>query len=481
MAVSANANEDWEHDPEKLSLPGFGDWSDQSFQIRSSWWDQERTFLAQSEIPWIRIRAMLNLIRLKYGPDRELYEEQYLSKMEETVAVMRQAPDDLFTQVALAAACKDGFVEKCQELGVYDRIIELDPDNVLAHLIPITAANPPRTYSTSYERASLADSPTIRKHLITASNANNYVSYSAAASLDWYTEHLEFVKKFPPPTAAQRSNPDYTLAFYFGGNAPLMALGGTEIVDLCLYYLDQAELDLISACERLALKLQEHHKRDGFTIADYFAQRRNPFGFASLRLQRVHAIFDRTWRCLQPRWLKYKSLLPSTRLETVEAYLNNQVKQGTWIAQQNAALLEYAENPSLYTEDPAECAGYLDLDSESLGVVLGDDDTRDRWLAAQQRAQDEEEIESEVLKNISDDELAELAAQLDHVEEVYDPVVKALGRLGMRAFPFLLDRLCADERLPALAAAWAIAEIGDTAILVPTLERMAEPWPEGQV
>ena len=480
VSLSASANESLPQNPKTLSLPGFGVWSEEAFQTTRPWYDQRWAFLGQSEVPWIKTKMHLRRVSSKYGPDEELTEEQYFSRLEEKEAIMRQAPTDLLSQVVLANNCGGGLIETCQMLGVYDRIIEQDSDNICAYLWPIKAVSPARTYSTSYGRASLADSPSVRKYLISASNAGRYVEYSDMASIDWYSEHLEFVRAYPPPTSEQRSNPDYALAFVVAGKAPFWDLGRTDIVSLCLFYLDQAEEEMVSACERLAGKLQKYRQQSGFAIADLFAKRRKIFDAESLRLQRLNRVYDRTALCLKPRWLEYKSLLPATRHETVEAYLSDLVTHGRWIANQNAALLEYTENQSLYDEDPVDCAGYLDLDSEALAEVLGGDDPYGSWVAARERAEEEKELQSDAWKDPTEEELAELAARLDYVESISDPIVSALGAQGLKALPLLLDLLCAESRLSALAAAYAIAEIADTATIGPVLERMTSPWRMGQ-
>lgn len=467
-AQAGSFNDDW---PPKLDqyLPGFSLQGDHYDWLNKRW-----EFLAESEVPWIHLYAQLRVLSDKYGYDHQLYEEEYWQKQREIEAILEHAPTDLFSQAVVAQTCQR---QLCDRLGVFERIMQLDPDNLEPYLLAI-AAQPEGQGNTPQEGTANTDSPQLRVLALKAAQASRWQAYADTASVQMFEENLRYVAKHPPPKSEQRKNPDFLLAFWIADQAPIESWrGSSRLEDLCVHWaaLDEPVLD--AACARIANLFKSYQpdlryyrmQRDIRLRADYF----DPEG---LYWWRLYAAYEQLEKCLEPRWMSEVSTWPAMDISVFELFLKSQVHSGRWQAMRLAAMNEYSTAPGRYSLDPARCELILEQDSASVGTFLGDEDPKGDWVQQQNLILEEQEEREKPFVLASPDELRAMVNQLDQVDSVYDPVVAAIGEQGMSAMPLLLDKFCAEKYLTSLAAAWAAGAI-DAEQAIPSL---LEAWAKAQ-
>jgi hypothetical protein len=450
-------------------LPGFSIQGD-----RYDWLAQRWALFADSEVPWIRTYAQLMLLQDRYGYDQDLYEDEYLKKQNEIKAVLLQASEDPLSQAVVARNCNKQW---CNRQAVVQKIIYGDSENLEPYLIAIQGL-PMGNGDTPEERVANTDSAEFRALALQAADATHWIEYSDSASMQWYQAHLDFVAEFPPPSAEQRKNPGYLLAFQLGNKAFFESWHGkSRLQEACAYWAALNEPELTTACAQIAVLFKSNP-----SVSDYWLQRdiltqADPFDPEGLHWWRLAVAFVQVEACLEPRWMTRVSSWPAMDESVFELFLKTQVHSGRWQAKRLAAMNEYSLEPSRYPLDPARCELVLEQDSEAIGAFLGDQDPKAEWIEMQNRYLGEKREQEQPFVQASPTELAAMVAQLDHVDEVDDPIVSRIGRQGLPALPLLLDKLCSEARMTSLAAAYSIGAIGDPSAIPPLLEA----WAQSQV
>ena len=459
---------------EDYFVPGF----EERDQLREDWLEEWINFLSQSETPWISLWGRLRHISGQYPGERSITPEQVAAQSEAFEVVFSEAGADLYSLVTLAHACNAwGVKEKCREHNVYQKIIRLDPENVVAYMIPITV-DKRQYYDDDKEIATKADTKEIQQLILTASKLTEWEFYSEKLALEYYRTNLEFVTRIPLPTEEQRQVPDYVLAFMQGETAPIYLLGRLDKIPiLCKYYEEEERIELIEACQRLAKQFRDNHFNFGYWMEANRQFLADPFDPEGLYLSRKAALAGKVRTCLETKWLKRKSLWPSLDRAIFENYIIDTSTHGRWVATRNASIAEYDSHPSRYDLDPRKCEPMLDLGSEEMGEILGENDPLHNRLEYQKRILLTEEYATHVT---ADERMMEEIEKLDTIDEVSDPLVDHLGSHGEPAMPFLFEKLCSSRRLTSLSAAYAISSNPSDTSLFDLLELWVEQRYSGQ-
>jgi len=449
-------------------VPGFEQWDEQREQ-----WNRERIdFLSQSEIAWIRVSAKLTALRGLFGEERRLTRESFSKKRELLDRLFIEAGSDLYSLVAMADICQSpDYMDLCFEHGTHQKIISRDSENGMAYMIAITA-NWREYYGHGNKITEKVDTPAVRQFIIDAAKTTIWTNYYDDLLLQYYRETMKFVRENPPPTEAQRQVPDHILAFMQAYRVPVEPVGRMELLGaLCRHYDEIGQKNLISACAKLAALLRENHWSDGYQMEASQANRDDPFGPEGVYLSRKSQIFGKVRTCLETQWLHKKSKWPRLSRDTIENYVIDVTEYGRWEATRNASVAEYKIHPSEYDVDPGTCEAMLDLNSDEMAVLLGDEDPQKYMLENRDRIRLTQEYAAHVA---NDARMMIEIEKLDTVESVSDPLVQHLGSHGEPAVPYLLEKLCSSGRMTALAAAYALSSEPTDSTLYLLLEVLAE-------
>jgi hypothetical protein len=248
---------------------------------------------------------------------------------------------------------------------------------------------------------------------------------------------------------------------------------------MCPFWEEQEEKELSDACARIAQMFLEYHWKIGYHWRWKKHLLHDPIDPEGLRFMRLYTIYEDVEKCLEPRWKRAVSKWPSMDASIFEDFLKTQVRIGRWEANRQAAIQDFASNPTRYPQNPADCEQMFQLDNDALAALLGERDPVPGWVDSQRRMLEEKAREEQAFVKATPEELAALVEELETVDSVYDPVVKSIGRQGMPALPLLIEKLCSDRGLTSLSSAWAIAAMNDSSSLLPLLEAWAETQSKG--
>lgn len=468
LAQAVTAGEDSRYSD--YIVPGFEDWDQQREQ-----WDQAHIdSLAQSETPWISLSGRFWNLRRQFRPARQLTRDEFSERDQMVSELFSEVKDDLYSLVILAGICQTSdYTEKCLKHDIYKRIIRLDSENIMAYMIAITANW--RQYSGNGNTLTdKVDNPEIRQFVKDAAKATVWAAYDDRLTLPYYRENLKFVLENPPPTEAQRSVPDYVLAFMLAYPIQMTVhpLGRMDVFSaLCRHYREIGHEELTRACSRLIVLLRENKQSQGYHMESYQAQLEDPFGPNSLYLRRKAMVFARVRKCMATQWIDKKSQWPGLSRNTIENYVTDISEYGQWEATRNASIAEYNAHPSHYAENPGNCEAMLDLSSSEMADLLDDDDPLEGVLEHRARLR----LIEDYAAHTSDDERMMIEIdKLDTIESVSDPLVQHLGSHGEPAVPYLLEKVCSSRRMTALAAAYALSSEPTDSTLYILLEALAE-------
>lgn len=341
-------------------------------------------FLAESETTWIRTAAALHFIRAS-NPDLFIRtsDPELRTEGERLIGeIIAQGPHDIHTLWLLLDAC-DASPEipgcACNHFG--DRLIELVPDNVAVYLK--AAGINVRLELTGAADYNVQDNKKNRQALLRASRAPHIDIYYSRDALELYRELEAFEEEFQPA-----HEPDIDLAPHTRASShvwavftmlPLTMFGGLN--DLCKAHVHGGRDRYVNACLKLARTMQVTGKTTITRALGYGLERKVTEAMGAdretlLYLFRKARMTAQASACFLSSWKKSDQPWPELDEPSILAFESDRGTLGEVAAFRNLAIRGYQANPEEYKHDPALCDQLMELDSESMGIVLGNADPK---------------------------------------------------------------------------------------------------------
>lgn len=328
-------------------------------------------FLSDSKITWIRTAAALHFIRKPSfirEPDPELRDEgERLA-----AGILAGEPRDAHTLWLLLDVCHSApELDGCATATLGDRLIEAAPDNAAVYLkgAGMTA---------EWKGGDVEDTEEAREALLRAARANSFDIYYGRNALELYHELKAFEEGYQPTHEPAIDLSEHARA---GGGVwtvfsllPLTGLGG--IIQLCEAQVREGRPAHVGACLTLAATMQNTGKALitrslGYSLERKVMEAMGVDEAITLYLFRKGRMSVHVRSCQLPSWMRNGDAWPELDEATVVDYLRDLDTLGEVGAIRNRAIREYQVNPEAYEQDPELCEALLDLDSDSMGAVLG--------------------------------------------------------------------------------------------------------------
>ncbi|MEM1437167.1 MAG: hypothetical protein AAGG11_24185 [Pseudomonadota bacterium] len=370
-ALPAIAPPTWE------SVPGLG----YDTEAKRSWvnpgWSE---YLASEGPAWVRHYTSISAVVDSYDDPSLLTKEAYELGQDRIVAMMKKVPDEPKTLFMVTAHCSNlDLSNACHRADIFARLLASDEDNLFAYLVALDSVRVGFTHPKSKVVKAL-DTITMRRWILQAAQATQWRVYRDTMIPEQYSIALEYVRKFPPTDASQGALPDHVLAFHLSRQKSwLMRSPGFEnLIDLCAHYRT-VEIALSTACRAIARRLMDFRQVEGYTLKQAMASPADAASPAGLAHLRSWNMFTYVESCLRPRWLQRRPDWATLPRQFFEDYIQDLLHGGVWHAQRNSAVREFRVAPSVYEFPPDQCEALLDLDSDAMGIALGERDPLPNW------------------------------------------------------------------------------------------------------
>jgi hypothetical protein len=331
------------------------------------WWDLAWEPLLEEGQPWLWAERGTQLI----WSGSETKREQGIALLERT---LEHPANDAHALFRVALACRNNLMfDWCNERQVYQRLIEADPDNAVAYLLPISQIN------SDGDHPQALDSSNTRSLLSAAAGAERFDAYSGRGGSDMAMGIEEILRQQPlqdagdsPAMNAARITVSHLIA--------RPNLGYANLYSLCQQYAMARNHHVLDDCFSVARLAQEKgpgniDRTMGFGLERVIRQQIDVSDPESLHLWRQSRLWGRVYNCWMTDWLSdfYTS---SVAANDVSDWLIDLDELGELEAARKAKLRENGVAAG-------QCDAMLALDDPGIADLLGKADPLDEWMALQ--------------------------------------------------------------------------------------------------
>ena len=366
---------------------GLSDLEAEENKLHVQWQDQFWSYLETSEHAQFRTASGIRLLRIK----DPVANERGLELIDEAVSTLNPDPASLWL---VASECQFRKVANwCEPGGVYEMLIQADPDNVAVLMLRFSQASLAKDEE-------LLDTEANRQLLLRAAEANRFDMYWGRGADKLYGEALKFVEIHPVPPIPELEQlklqlvfSPHTYAFFatMGLIVTNTSVGYNNTAELCRIQARNQRAKAIEACKKLAQILRNY----GYSLMT----RTVGFGIEKAMLRDIDPDDPRirSWQlrgqvssimqiCFSPRWLNNTELWPETSVETMMNWAKNLSELGEVQGNRLTAMQEYNTSPDDFVVTPADCDKLLDLDDEGMARLVDGQDPYAAWQTMQAEA-----------------------------------------------------------------------------------------------
>jgi len=328
--------------------------------------------LSESGVTWIRTAAALHFMA-ESDPDLKAQGENLASE------ILAGEPRDAHTLWLLFNVCDTSpEIPGCSATNIGARLIESDPDNAAVYL---KVAG----FGVSLEPEGILDTSENRQALLRASRANSIDIYYGHDALQLYRLLVSFeAENQPTHEPAMDLAPHSRASGYTWTVNMLQPLGPfLGLTQLCESQVAEARMNYVNACLSLARNMQAMGKSLITRSVGYALERRLLQAMGAdtetiLYLYRKGRMSTHVAGCQLPTRMKTGKNWREPEESEVIAYFSDLGTLGEVAAIRNTAIRGFETNPEDFEQDPLACEALMDLDSESMGLVLGTSDPKGR-------------------------------------------------------------------------------------------------------
>jgi len=353
---------------------------EESNKLHMQWLEQFTSYLEASEYTEIRVFAAIHL--------RQSDDPKAKERGERLIADVIDAPDlDAVSLWLLASDCRwREDVNRCVSPGVYERLLQADPQNAAAILLQLNPSN-------HGGDELLLDTEFNRQLLSKAAEAGHFDVYWGRGADKLFEEALKFARLNPLPPTVGLENTSYqdvkTRHHYaFNGvvalvvSAPVFGYGNT--VSLCRSQVKNQNSDGVTACKKLAYTLRNTGKTlltrsIGFAIERTMSEVIDPDDPGVRHWQLRGDLSRLIHMCQTPVWQTKHQLL----LDKDEAALMNWAKNlsdlGECQGNRLTAIQEYNISEDHFIVDPADCDSLFSLSDKDVETLLDGRNPVTQW------------------------------------------------------------------------------------------------------
>jgi hypothetical protein len=341
-----------------------GDWQ--------QWWDLAWEPLLEEDLPWLWAERGSQLIWSESAQQRE----QGVALLERT---MNHPVDDPHALFRVALVCRnDQLRDWCGEHQVYQRLIDADPDNAVAYLLPISQL-PRNSDDLRVESPVGIDSAETRSLLSAAASASRFDTYwgKGGPEMAASTEHV--LGRLPLDDAGHDDRLTAArLTVSHLVSRPNLAYN--NLYTLCTQQAAQQDSPVVADCLVVAELIQAQGSaaidlQMGFGLERAIRQQTDISDPEGLRLWRQSRLWGRVYSCWMSDWMAgfYSA---DMAIDDVSDWLIDLDELG----ELEAARRTYLRDAGARAGD---CDAMLALDDTGISNLLGEADPIHEWRALQ--------------------------------------------------------------------------------------------------